>query len=398
MAVNLVDDCELTLEFLDLMQLDNLTRLLFTLAQQISSDAGVVTREFLVSVFKRLHTPKQARVRPQQSELLLFKALSQVFPASDLRHNVISPLETLLAESLTRSVISSSTSTGESRMVLEIAHSKDAAELLTTCALLLDMGREKQRFVPEVAVCLSQMLRAFLTPSSSDDVNSWLRTELDQWKKQKQATLPLLPLTPSVNDEELAAPAVLGSVLALVDAASTQYSYLASFQELFRPMYLSMHALARDAFKKAPSQLNAVIASVNERIEAAASARAPLRLQPVAPSVLPSFAPKFDENYTVRKDKTRDRDSAQRKQLQRQVKRARKGAARELRRDAEFVARAKQEEEDVRLADKRAKQKEIWRWLEEQHATFSQQVKKGGNMLKGGGSGGPAKNRRTPRK
>lgn len=388
-----------------IVQLDNLSRLLFTLAQQVSSDAGVVTRELLVSVFKRLHAPKQQRVRPQLAELLLFKALSQVFPASDLRHNVISPLETLLAESLTRSVTAATTASGESRMVLEMAHAKDAAELLATCALLLDMGREKQRFAPEVVVCLAQMLRAFASKKSEGDegVNTWLRRELEQWASEHKsdeetAELPMLPLSPSVNAESSTSPAVLGSLLALVDVASAQYADLPAFQELFRPLYLSLHALARDVLKRTPSRLNAVIASVNARLEAAASARTPLRLQQAAPSVLPTFAPKFDENYTVRKDKTRDRDAAQRKQLQRQVKRARKGAARELRRDAEFVARAKQEEEDVRLADKRAKQKEIWRWLEEQHATFSQQVKKGGNMLKGGGSGGPSKNRRTPRK
>lgn len=386
------------------MQLDNLSRLLFTLAQQISSDAANVTRELLVSVFKRLHAPKQQRVRPQLAELLLFKALSQVFPSSDLRHNVISPLETLLAESLTRSVTAATTASGEPRMVLEVAHVKDAAELLATCALLLDMGREKQRFAPEVVVCLAQMLRAFVaTKSDSDDVNAWLRLELEQWASQHTSAketpvLPLLPLSPSVNADESTSPAVLGSLVALVDVAAAQYADLAAFQELFRPLYLSLHALARDVLKRTPSRLNAAIDSLNAHLEMAAGARAPLRLQQAAPSVLPTFAPKFDENYTVRKDKTRDRDAAQRKQLQRQVKRARKGAARELRRDAEFVARAKQEEEDVRLEDKRAKQKEIWRWLEEQHSTFSQQVKKGGNMLKGGGSGGPSKNRRTPRK
>jgi nucleolar protein 14 len=101
----------------------------------------------------------------------------------------------------------------------------------------------------------------------------------------------------------------------------------------------------------------------------------------------------------VRKDKTAPKDTAQLKQLQRQVKRARKGAARELRRDAEFIHREKQKEEEARLAAKEEKQKEIRRWLDEQNATFNQQVRKGGNMLKGGGSArGPAPRARMPKK
>ena len=66
-------------------------------------------------------------------------------------------------------------------------------------------------------------------------------------------------------------------------------------------------------------------------------------------------------------------------------------ASRELCRNAEILHREKQKEEEARLAAKEEKQKEIRRWVEDQNATFNQQVRKGGNMLKGGGSArGPA--------
>ncbi|KAK1940985.1 putative nucleolar complex protein 14 [Phytophthora citrophthora] len=192
---------------------------------------------------------------------------------------------------------------------------------------------------------------------------------------------------------------VLSSLLALLDAASAQYASLPSFDELFYSLYLLLHALVKQLEDTKVSEVNAVISKLHTRLETCWNARRPLRLQSFAPTILPTFAPQFDENYTVRKDKTAPKDTAQLKQLKRQVKRARKGAARELRRDAEFIHREKQKEEEARLSAKEEKQKEIRRWLEEQNATFNQQVRKGGHMLKGGGSArGPAPRARTPRK
>uniref|UniRef100_K3W6F5 Nucleolar protein 14 n=1 Tax=Globisporangium ultimum (strain ATCC 200006 / CBS 805.95 / DAOM BR144) TaxID=431595 RepID=K3W6F5_GLOUD len=357
--------------------LDGLAKHLFALAQQLSDTAGVIVRELLINLFKRLHSTKSPSKWPELSELLLFKALIQIFPTSDLRHNVISPMETLLGESLVNGAL-------ESR--------QDATRALFTCTLMLQITKDKQRFTPEVLVCLKKLVRVYLVASSS------LRTELQEWiaaaNKDEDLTLPKLELAAASS---VSSAAILNGLLGVVDLATQQYAHLASFDELFHPIYLLLHELTRSLFDGKSTRVNETIARLADQLEKCWAARTPLRLQSFAPALLPTFTPKFDENYTLRKDKGADRDKAKLKQLQRQVKRARKGAARELRRDAEFLAREKQQEENARLESKREKQKEIWRWLEEQNATFNEQVKKGGNMLKGGGSG-PAKKRRVSKK
>lgn len=342
----------------------------------------MVVRELLINLFKRLHSTKSRSKWPELSELLLFRALVQIFPTSDLRHNVVSPLETLLGESLATGAL-------ETR--------QDATQALFACTLTLQITKEKQRFTPEVLVCLKKLLRAFV--STSEPVHA-LRADLLAWVASESSddeaslTLPRLQLAAASS---ASAAAILHGVLGVVRIASEQYVHLASFDELLHPVYLLLHEVSRSVFGGVRSdEVNATITFVAEQLEKCWAARSPLRLQSFAPAVLPTFTPKFDENYTLRKDKGADRDKAKLKQLQRQVKRARKGAARELRRDAEFLAREKHDEETARLAAKRDKQKEIRRWLEEQNATFNQQVKKGGHMLKGGGSG-PAKNRRLPK-
>lgn len=362
-------------------QLDALAKHMYTLAQQLSDTAGVVVRELLINLFKRLHSNKARSKWPELAELLLFRALTQIFPTSDLRHNVLSPLETLLGESLVLGAL-------ETR--------QDAVSALFACTLALQITKDKQRFTPEVLVCVRKLLRAFV--SSSEPTHA-LREDLLAWVADNSTndslTLPRLPLAAASS---ASGPAILHGVLSVVRLASAQYAHLASFDELLYPVYLQLHELSRAVFDGVRStEVNTTIALVAAQLEQCWAARTPLRLQSFAPAVLPTFTPKFDEAYTLRKDKGADRDRAKLKQLQRQVKRARKGAARELRRDGEFLARAKETEETARLDAKREKQREIRRWLEEQTATFNQQVKKGGNMLKGGGSG-PAKNRRGPKK
>lgn len=72
--------------------------------------------------------------------------------------------------------------------------------------------------------------------------------------------------------------------------------------------------------------------------------------------------------------------------LQRQLKRERKGAMRELKRDAVFLEHAKAEKNDEKDRARKRRLRENLTWLEEQQATFNQQVKLGGKLVKGGGS------------
>ncbi|KAI9919443.1 hypothetical protein PsorP6_017668 [Peronosclerospora sorghi] len=371
--------------------LDLLAKTMFTVAQEMGDTVGIVVRELLAQLFKRLHKRATTCPWPALGELLLFKALTSIFPTSDLRHNVISSMETLLGDSLARGVVNSP---------------QEATQALFAVSLSLDMTRSKERFMPEVVTFLTRLVRCFVTPSAKemhvDGKGSmhWLRRDFLAWRathsdEKDVSVLPRVSLTQRASCTGMQ---VLSSCLALVNASSSQYASLASFDELFYPLYLLLHAFVKQVDPLKLHPVHAVISALHARLESCWTARRPLRLQTFAPTMVPTFAPQFDEKYTVRKDKTAPKDKAQLKQLQRQVKRARKGAARELRRDAEFLHREKQKEDDARRAAKEAKQKEIRRWLDEQNATFNQQVRKGGHMLKGGGSArGPQPRARTVR-
>lgn len=74
--------------------------------------------------------------------------------------------------------------------------------------------------------------------------------------------------------------------------------------------------------------------------------RKPLRLQMHKPIPIPSYIPKFEEhssNYLRNRDPDHERNEIAK--LRRQVKQEKKGAIRELRKDARFLAAVKRKEQ-----------------------------------------------------
>ncbi|CAK4070312.1 unnamed protein product [Aphanomyces euteiches] len=357
---------------------DNLAAHIFSMAQEMPNVAGTVFREFIATLAKKMD--KKDATYPDMRELLLLRVACNVFPVTDLRHNVVTPIELILGQCLAKASLS---------------NVDQARKALFCCGLSLHITEKKAKFMPEVVHCLKQLVQ--LVHAQEDNANAWFVDAIKAFIKANSASsttsLPKLPLTETLSEADMAA-AVFQATLALVETAATQYASLAAYHELFLSLQELLSQIKAKVLKTACAS---TLTLLEAKSKASLDSRRPLRLQAHAPKVLPTFVPKFDENYAMRKDKTLDRDKAQLKQLQRQVKRERKGASRELRRDAAFLSRQRTEEQKAWRAEKDAKQKEIRAWMEEQNATFNQQVRKGGELIKGGGSA-PAKKRRISKK
>lgn len=86
--------------------------------------------------------------------------------------------------------------------------------------------------------------------------------------------------------------------------------------------------------------------SLERLLKFSRQARQPLRLQAHKPIPIPSYVPKFEtttSNYLRRQDPDRDRNEAAK--LRNQYKQERKGAIRELRKDAKFLAGVEQQKQ-----------------------------------------------------
>lgn len=85
--------------------------------------------------------------------------------------------------------------------------------------------------------------------------------------------------------------------------------------------------------------INQTFQSVQAHLESSHTARRPLALHNHRPLAIKTAIPQFEESFNPDKHYDRDRDRAERNRLQAEVKRERKGAIRELRKDASFIAR-----------------------------------------------------------
>jgi nucleolar protein 14 len=59
---------------------------------------------------------------------------------------------------------------------------------------------------------------------------------------------------------------------------------------------------------------------------------------------------------------------------------------RELRRDSDFIDQERYKEQSEANNKRREERVKNWGWMEEQQATINQQVRKGGGLMKGGGT------------
>lgn len=141
----------------------------------------------------------------------------------------------------------------------------------------------------------------------------------------------------------------------------------------------------------------AVLEHVSRVTETVRRTRAPLLWRKMVTHVVDSKAPRFEATYVIKKDADSDKDRAKLKQLTRQLKREKKAAMRELRRDSAFLDQERFQEKQAIATAKRAERVKNYAWLENQQATINEQVRKGKGLLKGGGSAaahGPKPGRR----
>merc|ERR1712224_1118785 len=77
------------------------------------------------------------------------------------------------------------------------------------------------------------------------------------------------------------------------------------------------------------------------------------------------FNPRFEEDFVVGKDYDIDRDRAERKKLERDLKKERRGAVRELRKDNKFLASVKNREENQQRDDVQNKYNQMFHFLQD---------------------------------
>lgn len=275
-------------------------------------------------------------------DLYVLTAIGSIFPTSDHFHQVVTPAMLSIGRFLGQKI--------PDRLA-------DYAAGAYLCTLVLQYQKLAKRYVPEImnfslnTLCALAPVQArgALGPFPIHEPSSAIRT-----KDAKQAAMRRLRCgdCQAVEEEGSSADAkslkvaLLSANISLLVAASETWTGKASFYETFEPAVKVLTHLTSKANR--PHLPDALLreaersaAHLSRALKVATLSRRPLELHHHRPSAIKTFVPKFEADFDPDKHYDPDRERAEMAKLKAEHKKERKGAMRELRKDANFLAREK---------------------------------------------------------
>ncbi|EJD01350.1 Nop14-like protein [Fomitiporia mediterranea MF3/22] len=312
-----------------------------------------------------------AKTWPGPSELALLWMISHIWPTSDMNHAVVSPARLLMGAYL---------GLGRVRSL------KDIASGLFLCTLFLRYEEYSKRLVPEVVVFLCNAI-LHLAPHSFKNVNSLpgsfpcpdfnsalcrpLRIS-KKGAKDLQAQAPNLVrlLARDTGDTEQDKLDLFVVSLELLRSFADLYKSSDAFIELFQPALAILDSVNISwASEGVKTKYISTKDMINRLLKFSRQSRKPLTLQAHKPIPIATYIPKFENNsssYLRKNDPDHERAAASK--LRYQYKQERKGAIRELRKDARFLSAVKEKgqmEKDKQYGDR---MKKVFSTLESERA------------------------------
>ena len=313
--------------------LEALIRHIHSLAKTFPVEIGRAFRSHL----KALHEYRPTS--PMPGDLIILTAIASVFPTSDHFHQITTPAMLCMAEYLGQKI---------PKTLGDLA---TGTYLITLC---LQYQRLSKRYVPEAVNYALNALLALSPIKPPKETGSFPHHNLpESIRLQDNPTVSpeceglrfwaILPSKDDTTNQTLKI-RLLCSHLALVNNMIDLWAEKSAFCETFDPIYLVLRFLSG---KSCSGKLNAVIKNsisstlhkLDRELRQSLAARKPLLLHNHRPLAIKTSIPKFEESYNPDKHYDPDRDRAEMSKLKAEHKRERKGALRELRKDANFIAR-----------------------------------------------------------
>jgi len=356
--------------------LETLIRHVHSLAKTFPNEVGRAFRAHLKAMQDERPTS------PTPGDLILFTAIASIFPTSDHFHSVVTP-----------SILSIARYLGQ-----KIPHNlSDLVRGTYLETLCLQYQRLSKRYIPEL-VNYSLNTLSILAPSKPTKAFGFYPTHAAEAclkigstgsnTKAEAGRLKFWGLehvegTDAEADEGLKL-ALLETNASLIDRMAELWMGKSAFFEIFDPFHKALqHLLSRACYSKLPHstivsgstpqppfqhstkpptlqmKLRTTSTKLDRLLQQATLNRRPLLLHNHRPLAIKTSIPKFEDSYNPTKHYDPDRERAELGKLKAEHKRERKGALRELRKDANFIARESLREKKERDAAYEKKYKRL---------------------------------------
>ncbi|KAG0279373.1 nucleolar complex protein 14 [Linnemannia exigua] len=350
--------------------LNTLVRHIYAMTSQLGDHATSCILGFLEAFESELQMDLASGSRsgfPHGDKLTFLRVLGQIYSTSDYQHQVITPAQFLMSQYLGQ---------------CQVGSVKDIASGLMLCNLFLDYQSLSKRVVPEAVNFLASSL-VYLAPKGtfSEDVSVLpgsfpiqdvskatlqMTTKGLKTVEVERLSIDMFKMKDSTLEKNTYRVAAMSAAADILLKYAILYASTTAFTEMFQgPLELLTTLSTVSEFS---STLKKQLVKTQDRIQKlqgfSTDSRTPLQLQAHKPVPIASYVPKFEEGYSLDKHYDPDVERAQAHKLQVQYKKEKKGAIRELRKDAQFVAREKLRVQREKDTEYNAKIKGIMSGLE----------------------------------
>ena len=315
--------------------LETLIRHIHSLAKLYPDHVGRAFRKHL----SEIHERRPTSLNP--GDLVILTAISAIFPTSDHFHQVVTPAMLCMSRYL------------DQNAPCTLRDLIKGAYVLTLC---LQYQRLSKRYIPEAVKYVLTTLWAlapvkpkhFSGVSPNRTIPDIVRLRRAQEVSSKGRRLTFWDVLPSVSDtdedDETLKIALLNTHLALIENMALMWTKQSAFCEVFDPIHTALRFLGGKCCStqidhETIVKIRNVSGKIHTQLRESLAARKPLLLHNHRPLAIKTSIPKFEESYNPDKHYDPDRDRAEVSKLKAEHKRERKGALRELRKDANFIAR-----------------------------------------------------------
>lgn len=283
---------------------------------------------------------EQRSLALQPGDLVMLTAVGTIFPTSDHFHQVVTPSMLTIARYLGQKVpqVLSDYATGTYLTILSLQYQQLS-----------------KRFVPEVINFALNTICALAPAAAPKSLGRFplhqppanIRLTKASGEALRRLTfVDCLEGSSEGKQARSAKVAILDTALQVLDAAADTWTGKEAFIETFdQVLDVSKHLIGQNCRPQLPKQLVERVEKLQTKLERmlrlAKISRRPLELHHHRPLAIKTYIPKFEETFDPDKHYDPDRERAELAKLKAEHKKERKGAMRELRKDANFMAREK---------------------------------------------------------
>lgn len=313
---------------------NELTAFLRSLAEKYNEALLGVIRAYMVAVEKRI-----TLMSLEKKDLIFFVVLGYCFSTSDHYHLVVTPALVLMNQYL--SVCCAG---------LKTVSAQQAGQGLLICEVLLSYQLFACRYDPEVVAFVEQCAQSLLPePKNSDRALSGpsklgsISLDVKYRPAAKSDTLAVADLFGKAKDSNAFKFKLLTKCIALMEKCIATWRDVSASIEILQSFESILRAIAR--FYATHLPLADILTRFGKLSNNAKQVRKPLTLQEHKKLAIRTLAPKFEENFNPdKKSYDVNRERQEMNKMKSQIKKEKKLALKDIRKQTRFVARQQIEE------------------------------------------------------